>query len=167
MAKKDLVGKDCIAGLNRAAKYELGHFHMYSQMANIMQQTGYFGARDYFLSDAKEEIGHYQGHVDLLNKLGVLGDMPALTPLVPNKIMTLREIIDIAYDQMVELLEFYREFYSKIEEEYPDIANHINHYLKLQDDAVGYYGDIIATMTAEKNNPNINMIIDKRLGKDA
>jgi ferritin len=93
--------------------------------------------------------------------------MATLPTLVPEQFesKTLMDAIENAYANELDLLMYYRDLYNEEGKEYPEIAEHLMFYLKTQREAVGFYGDIIAMFTSEKNNPNINMIIDQKLGK--
>jgi ferritin len=162
--KAPLITKSCIKKLDKAIEFELGHFYLYKKLANSMQMLGYFGAQDYFLEESKEEAEHYQKHVDFLNDEGVMATLPTLVP-EQFESKTLMDAIENAYANELDLLMYYRDLYNEEGKEYPEIAEHLMFYLKTQREAVGFYGDIIAMFTSEKNNPNINMIIDQKLGK--
>jgi ferritin len=160
--KQALINAGCVKKFESALKFELGHFYLYSMLANKMQMLGYFGAFDYFLAESREEVTHYQKHIDFLNDEGVLPKLPTLVP-EKNEPSSLKEAIQTAYDNELDLLKYYREMYHEEEEEYAEVGTHLIFFLDTQRVAVGFYGDILATMESEKNNPNINMIIDKKL----
>jgi hypothetical protein len=162
--KKPLLDASCIKKLEKAVQYELGHFYLYKMLANKMQMLGYFGAQEYFLAESKEEETHYQKHVDFLNDEGVLTKLPTLTP-EKDDISSLKEGIESAYENELDLLKYYRELYKEEAMEYPEIAAHLNFFLDTQREAVGFYGDILAMFESEKDNHNICMIIDHKLKK--
>lgn len=160
--KKVLISKSCIKKFERAMEFELGHFYLYKKLANTMQMLGYFGAMDYFLAESKEEEEHYQKHVDFLNDEGVLAYLPTLSP-EPFTAATLMDAIKDAFSNEYDLLEYYRQMYKTEGNEFPEIAEHLMFFLRTQREAVGFYGDILSMYESEANNPNINMIIDKKL----
>jgi ferritin len=161
--KKPLLNADCIKSFEKALEWELTHFYMYKLLANKCQMLGYFGAQDYFLMESGEEEEHYQKHVDFLNDEGVLAKLPILAPQKDSGISSLYKAIEMAYDNELELLEYYREMYKEEVMEYPEVATHLDFFLDTQREAVGFYGDIIAMFESEKDNPNICMVIDKKL----
>lgn len=163
--KKPLLDAECVKKFEKAIKYELGHFYLYSMLANKMQAIGYFGAMDYFLAESKEEVTHYQKHIDFLNDEGVLPQLPVLTPEKNDTVKSLYDAIETAYENELDLLKYYRELYKQEEEEYAEIGAHLIFFLDTQREAVGFYGDILAMFETEKNNPNICMIIDQKLKK--
>lgn len=162
--KKELLSASCIKSLNKAIEYELGHFYLYKLLANKMQGLGYFGAQKYFLAESAEENDHYQKHVDFLNDLGIVAKLPTLAP-EKDEVTSLIDAIQIAYDNELDLLNYYRKLYSQEEEEYPEIAEHLNFYLKTQREAVGFYGDMLARLDLVKNDSCGILIIDKELKK--
>jgi ferritin len=161
--KKPLLDAGCIKKFEKALQYELGHFYMYKLLANKCQMMGYFGAMDYFLAESKEEEEHYQKHIDFLNDEGVLGKLPTLVPEKDSDVKSLHDSIDMAYENELDLLKYYREMYKEEAMEYPEIASYLNFFLDTQREAVGFYGDILAMFESEKDNPNICMVIDAKL----
>ena len=97
-----------------------------------------------------------------MNDEGILPKLPTLVPETDSA-TSLKEAIQMAYDNELDLLKYYREMYNEEEEEYAEVGQHLLFFLETQRTAVGFYGDLLATMESEKNNPNINMIIDKKL----
>ena len=162
--KKPLLNADCIKSFEKALEGELTHFYMYKMLANKCQMLGYFGAQDYFLTESGEEEEHYQKHVDFLNDEGVLAKLPVLAP-EKDSATSLKDTIQIAYDNELDLLEYYREMYKEEVMEYPEVATHLSFFLNTQREAVGFYGDILSMFESEKDNPNICMVIDHKLKK--
>lgn len=161
--KKQLLSASCLKKFDKAVQYELGHFYMYKLLANKMQMLGYFGAMDYFLAESKEEEEHYQKHVDFLNDEGILAKLPTLVPEKDNSVECICSALEMAYENELDLLVYYREMYREEAMEYPEIAAHLNFFLDTQRAAVGFYGDMLSLAETEKNNPNIKMIIDEKL----
>lgn len=160
--KKSLLDASCMKKFELAIEYELSHFYLYKLLANKMQQIGYFGAQAYFLKESSEELEHYQKHVDFLNDEGILAKLPDLSP-EKDEITSIKDAINVAYENELDLLKYYRGMYKEEAMEYPEIASHLNFFLDTQKDAVGFYGDILAMLETEESNPNINIIIDSKL----
>ena len=161
MAKKELLGKSCIKGFEKAIEYELGHFYLYKMLANCMQTVGYFGAQAYFLAESNEEQEHYQKHIDFLNDLGITPKLPTLSP--ESNVSTLQEAIETAYENEYDLLKYYRKLYNDEVAEYPDVAEHLKFFIKTQVEAIGFYGDILARLETLKGDTCGFLIIDQEL----
>lgn len=161
--KKSLLSESCLKSLNQGVEFELGHFYLYKVLANKMQQSGYHGAQAYFLKESNEELEHYQKHVDFINDMGGLAKLPTLAP--ESFSGELDDAMKDAYDNEYDLLKFYKKLWKSEAMENPEIAEHINFYLKTQVEHVGFYGDLIALMEDEKDNPNICMVVDDKLAK--
>lgn len=162
--KQGLLDQSCVATFDKAIKYELGHFYLYTHLANAMQTIGYFGAQEYFLAESKEEVQHYQKHIDFINDLGNFTTLPTL---VPEKVIpkTLEQALKLAYDNELDLLEYYRTMYNEEGKEYPEISDHLMFYLKTQREAVGFYGDMLARLSLVKDDSCGILLIDKELKK--
>lgn len=164
MTKKPLLDKDCVSKFEAAIKYEFGHFYLYKHLAIAMQAVGYFGAQEYFDKESAEENEHAQKHIQFLNDMGVKAKLPTLSPESESQ-TTLYDAIDLAYENEKDLLDYYKDMYKAEVMENPQVAEHLHFFIKTQVDAVGLYGDILATMESEKENKNICVVIDHKLKK--
>lgn len=162
--KRILINDGCIKKFETAIEFELSHFYMYKSLANKMQELGYFGAKDYYLTESAEEETHYQKHIDFLNDVGVLPKLPSIT-VDSNVMQSLKDSVIIAYENELDLLKYYRDMYREEAMEYPEIASYLNFFLDTQREAVGFYGDILSMFDIEASNPNINMVIDHKFKK--
>jgi ferritin len=162
--RKPLIDKSCTSKIEAAIKYELGHFYLYKHLAICMQAVGYFGAMDYFLAESKEEDDHALKHINFLNDMGVMAKLPSLSPEkeVPTE---LYEALELAFENEKDLLDYYKSLYREEVLENPEIAEHLNFYIKTQVEAVGFYGDMLSLMESEKDNKNVCMIVDSKLKK--
>lgn len=161
--KKELLPKSCVKKLEQAIEYELGHMYLYKVLANAMQASGYFGAQAYFLEESKEEETHYQKHVNFLNDMGVLPKLPTLAP--ESFEGEIQDALQMAFDNELDLLNFYRKVWKEEGMEAPEVASYLNEFLNIQREHVGFYGDFLALMEDEKDNKNICMIVDEKLEK--
>lgn len=160
--RKPLIDKDCVSKIETGIKYELGHFYLYKHLAICMQAVGYFGAQAYFEKESLEENEHAQKHINFLNDVGVMAKLPTITPEkeVPNDLYA---AIELAYENEKDLLGYYKDVYKEEVVENPEIAEHLNFYIKTQVEAVGFYGDILATLESEKDNKNACLVVDSML----
>ena len=162
--RKPLIDKDCVSKIEVALKYELGHYYLYKHLAIAMQAYGYFGSAAYFEKESEEENGHAQKHIQFLNDMGVVAKLPTLAPEKDTP-ETLYDAIEMAYENEKDLLEAYQDMYKEEVVETPVVAVHLNQFIQLQVEAVGFYGDLLATMESEKDNKNVCMVIDHKLKK--
>ena len=160
--RKPLIDKDCVSKLETALKYELGHFYLYKHLAICMQAVGYFGAQAYFEKESLEENEHAQKHINFLNDMGAMAKLPTLAPEkeVPNELYA---AIELAYENEKDLLDYYKGIYKEEVVENPEIAEHLNFFIRAQVEAVGFYGDILATLESEKDNKNACLVVDSML----
>lgn len=160
--RKPLIDKDCVSKIETGIKYELGHFYLYKHLAICMQAVGYFGAQAYFEKESLEENEHAQRHISFLNDVGVMAKLPTITPEkeVPNDLYA---AIELAYENEKDLLGYYKDVYKEEVVENPEVAEHLNFFIKTQVEAVGFYGDILATLESEKDNKNACLVVDSML----
>lgn len=160
--RKPLISADCQKKLQDALKYELGHFYLYKHLAICMQAVGYFGAMDYFLEESIEENGHAHKHVNFLNDMGAMAKLPTLAPEKETP-KDLYEALELAFENEKDLLDYYKGVYKEEVVENPEIAEHLNFFIRTQVEAVGFYGDMLALLENEKDNKNVCMIVDEKL----
>ena len=93
-----------------------------------------------------------------------MAKLPSLSPEkeVPTE---LYEALELAFENEKDLLDYYKSLYKEEVLENPEIAEHLNFYIKTQVEAVGFYGDMLSLMESEKDNKNICMIVDSKLKK--
>lgn len=158
-----LLDKECEAKFAKVMATELLHAQMYHQLANSMQAIGYFGAQKKFLAEVPEETGHYQKHVDFVNDLGAIIDIPAV-PTLQYQPETLAGALKIAYDAEVKFLNDYKNFVTT-EAGKPEIVEHLWFYINVQRTTVGEYMDLLARVDLVKDNPAALLLIDQELGQ--
>jgi len=160
--RKPLIDKDCVSKIETALKYELGHFYLYKHLAICMQAVGYFGAQAYFEKESSEENEHAQKHINFLNDMGAMAKLPTLAPEkeVPNELYA---AIELAYENEKDLLDYYKGIYKEEVVENPQIAEHLNYFIRKQVESVGLYGDLLATLESEKDNKNACLVVDSML----
>lgn len=104
--KKTLINTTEQSGINEAIVNELSAEAMYRGLANAAQYIGLFGFQKYFLNEAANEAKHYQRLVDAANDLGFLPTYEVTTPIVSTEPA---EMINIAAEAELKLLDFYSE----------------------------------------------------------
>jgi ferritin len=159
--KEVLISEACVTKFNEALYQEMYVSHLYHHVANKMQMLGYFGAQSFFMGESKDELEHFQKIVDFLNDVGSLAEMPAV-PAMKEEVDSLMGALRMAYEQEVELMNFYSEFYKMAE---PVCQEILLNFIKIQRKAVGEYGDLIARLEIIKDDPCGFIIFDQELKK--
>ena len=130
--------------LMRGLTQELVQASLWKSLANQMQKCGYFGTQKYFLKESEEELGHYQIIVDFFNDLGDMAEVPAIEAPTA-KAEEIGDALVIAYNKEVEVYNLYKELYAIAQAEDSVVAQFLLQFLQIQKEAVGAYGDLIAT----------------------
>lgn len=160
---KSLLTPSIKNGLQQAIEYELYQSNLWKHIANQLQRLGLFGGQKYFLAESAEELTHYQILVDGINDFGDVADMPKIDA-IKDKIESLEDALQIAYDMEVEVYKFYKKIYSTIEEEDCAVAQFLLQFIVFQREAVGAYGDLISKyIIAEKTKEILEF--DEYLGE--
>lgn len=159
--KQVLISESCVEKFNQALYQEMYVSHLYHHVANHMQMLGYFGAQKFFFAESQDELTHFQKIVDFLNDVGTVAKMPAI-PSMTEEVDSLMGALQMAYDQEVELLNFYTEFYKMAD---PTCQEVLLGFIKIQRTASGEYADLIARLEIIKDDPCGLLIFDQELGK--
>lgn len=159
--KQVLIPEYCVEKFNEALYQEMYVSHLYHHVANHMQMMGYFGAQTFFLNESKDELTHFQKVVDFLNDIGEVAKMPSI-PAMNEEVTSLMGALTMAYEQEVELMNFYSEFYKMGE---PVCQQILLEFIEIQRKASGEYGDLIARLEIIKDDPCGLLMFDQELGK--
>ena len=143
MLPKSLLSVGMKKGLQDAIQVELQQASLWKSLANQMQRLGYFGSQKYFLAESAEELTHYQMHVEFINDRGDCADLPKIDA-VNDKVKTIGDALDIAYEIELDVYNQYKDFYEKAEDEDVVVAQYLLQFLQIQRQAVGQYGDLLA-----------------------
>jgi ferritin len=143
MLPKSLLSVGMKKGLQDAIQVELQQASLWKSLANQMQRLGYFGSQKYFLAESAEELTHYQMHVEFINDMGDCADLPKIDA-VNDKVKTIGDALDIAYEIELDVYNQYKDFYEKAEDEDVVVAQYLLQFLQIQRQAVGQYGDLLA-----------------------
>lgn len=140
---KTLLSKDMKEGMQDAVQVELQQSNLWKSLANQMQRLGYFGSQKYFLAESAEELTHYQMHVEFMNDMGDCADLPKIDA-VNDKVKTIGDALEVGYEIELDVYNQYKEFYEKAFSEDVIVAQYLLKFLKIQRQAVGHYGDLLA-----------------------
>jgi ferritin len=160
---KSLLSKDMREGLQDAVQVELQQSNLWKSLANQMQRLGYFGSQKYFLAESAEELTHYQMHVEFMNDMGDCADLPKIDA-INDKVKTIGDALDIAYEIELDVYNQYKDFYEKAEDEDVVVAQYLLQFLQIQREAVGQYGDLLAKYKVAEETKEI-LFFDKSMGK--
>lgn len=138
--------------LAKSLQSELFAHFLYSQIANELQRLGYFGTEKYFRAESIDEFKHYEILVNFYNDMGDCAKIPTLPPINPS-VNNIGDALNIAYKTELDLMRQYEDFYSSIEEDDPVTAQFLLHFLKIQADSIGEFGDFISRY--EKNPSDV------------
>lgn len=122
---------------------ELYASSLYKSLANQNERLGFFGARDFYLKESADELTHYQRISDFMNAMGDMADIPKIEA-IKDKITTIGEALHISYETELDLLNHYKEFYKKAEEEDCAVAQFLLQFIEIQRLSVGEFGDLIS-----------------------
>lgn len=147
--------------LQDAVQQELYASHLYKHVSNYMQRAGYFGAQKFFAGEAADELEHYEKHVQFLNDMGDVADVPGL-PAISQKPGQLEAAIQLGYDTELALGQKYEGWYRTATSEMT--RQHLFQFLEIQRKSIGEYGDWLARIERAAGDECGIIIIDKELG---
>ncbi len=162
MAVKNQLSPEVEGILADAVHAELYTSHLYRHVANQLQRLGYFGAQKFFLSEAGDELEHYQRHVDYINDRGSVAAVPALADAI-DPVGSLRDALELAYETELDLQEQYAAWFGQVD---VITQQHLLQFIEIQRQAVGEYGDLIARLDRAGDDPCGVLLIDQELGKN-
>ncbi len=147
--------------IQEAVQQELYASHLYKQVANHMQRVGFFGAQTFFAGEAEDELKHYGLHVQFLNDMGDVAQVPDL-PLISQKPSGLEAALQLGYDTELSLGQKYEAWYRAATSEMT--RQHLLQFLEIQRKSIGEYGDWLARIERAAGDECGLLIIDKELG---
>ena len=161
---KNLLTAEMTEWLQKSIASELYASHLYKHIANQMQFVGFFGAQKFWLKESADELTHYQIHVDFMNDMGTVAQLPAIQPIKEN-ISTIEDALAVAYNTELALLNQYKEFYKIAEDQDCIVDVYLHQFIDIQRKAVGEYGDLIARYTRCCKNEAAILEFDEYLGE--
>lgn len=144
MPVKSLLKPEVKKMLVVSGQSELYAHHLYIHIANRLQGIGFFGTQKFFEKESADELTHYYKLRDFVNDMGDVFDMPAIEACT-DKIQNLGDALQVYYDTELDLMEQYKKFYDKIEDDFGDCitAQFLLQFLEIQRTSVGEAGDFI------------------------
>ena len=137
---KALLTKEEVELINSLGHEELKASQTYLHLSNCMKTIAFFGAEKFFMNDMNEQI-----EVRALEAINV-------------EVEELMEAFEVAIEMEMDLLAKYEAAWDKCS---PKMKPLIHHYMEIQVESVGEYGDLIARLS-RTNEP---IFIDQELGK--
>jgi ferritin len=154
MLVKSLLSPSMKRGMQEAIYIELYQSNLWKSLANQLQRLGYFGSQKYFLAESAEELTHYQMHVEFMNDMGDCADLPKIDA-VTEKVNNIGDALDAGYSIELDVYNQYKDFYKKAEDEDVVVAQYLLKFLKIQRQAVGHYGDLLAKYKVAESTKEI------------
>jgi ferritin len=146
-----------ISVINDLAQMELEASQLYLHLSNSMKSINFFGAASFFLNESNTEREHYGKLEDFMNNMGEQIEVRAISA-VKMPINELMEAFEKALEAEIDLLGEYEEAWESCS---PKVKALFHHFIEIQTESVGEYGDLIARLS-RTNEP---ILIDQELAK--
>jgi ferritin len=162
--KNNLLSAHVESKLNELIGQELHAMYTYVAAANWCQENGYLRAYDFFLGESKDE----KEHSEILQKYMLdMGSCPELDDIdMPEAdYECLNCVIEAALEMETALGKMYSEFASDIMSEDFMTLTKIQDFIKIQTDAIGFYGDICAAGEGLSSDKFQQLMLEKILVK--
>jgi ferritin len=162
--KEQILSEPVKAKLNSLIGEELKAMYTYVYAANWCQNAGYLKAYDFFLKESGEEKEHSEALQKYILDLGCTPELHQIE--APEfEFESLTDVIYAAYDMEVSLGEQYSEFASEVVSVDAMTLTKIQDFIKIQTEAIGFYGDICSVSQGLSNNKFEQLILEKALVK--
>lgn len=162
--KNNLLSAHVESKLNELIGQELHAMYTYVAAANWCQENGYLRAYDFFLGESADE----KKHSEILQKYMLdMGACPELEDIdAPDAdYECLNCVIEAALDMETALGKMYSEFASDIMSEDFMTLTKIQDFIKIQTEAIGFYGDICAAGEGLSKDKFQQLMLEKILVK--
>jgi ferritin len=162
--KNNLLSAHVESKLNELIGQELHAMYTYVAAANWCQENGYLRAYDFFLGESKDE----KEHSEILQKYMLdMGSCPQLDDIdTPDAdYECLNCVIEAALEMETALGKMYSEFASDIMSEDFMTLTKIQDFIKIQTEAIGFYGDICAAGEGLSKDKFQQLMLEKILVK--
>ena len=149
--------------LQEAVQAELQAAQLYRHLSNQCQRLGYFGAAKFFKTESHSELEHYEKLSNYFNVRGSVAQVPGTseeTDVIPD----LESALSLAYDVEIELGVKYSHWYTSLLTVDPTTADFLLHFLEIQRDSIGEYGDLISRLKLAENDKAAIMMLDSEMG---
>jgi len=143
--------------INKLGVEELTASQTYLHLSNTMKTIGFFGAEKFFMNESNSEREHYNKLEAFMNDMNEQIEVRTLQA-VNIEIDDLMEAFEHALEMEMNLLGQYEAAWDKSSAKLKPL---LHHFIELQVESVGEYGDLIARLS-RTNEP---ILIDQELGK--
>lgn len=154
---ENLLNPKEIEMINDLGQMELEASQLYLHLANSMKSINFFGAASFFIKESNTEREHYSKLEDFMNNMGEQLEVRAISA-VKSPVNELMEAFEKALEAEVDLLGEYEDAWEKGS---PKVKALFHHFIELQTESVGEYGDLIARLS-RTSEP---ILIDQELAK--
>lgn len=154
---KKLLTSQEVEMINKLGVEELTASQTYLHLSNTMKTIGFFGAEKFFMNESNSEREHYNKLEAFMNDMNEQIEVRTLQA-VNIEIDDLMEAFEHALEMEMNLLGQYEAAWDKSS---PKLKPLLHHFIELQVESVGEYGDLIARLS-RTNEP---ILIDQELGK--
>lgn len=154
---ENLLNPKEIEMINDLGQMELEASQLYLHLANSMKSINFFGAASFFVKESNTEREHYSKLEDFMNNMGEQLEVRAISA-VKSPVNELMEAFEKALEAEVDLLGEYEDAWEKGS---PKVKALFHHFIELQTESVGEYGDLIARLS-RTSEP---ILIDQELAK--
>ena len=154
---ENLLNPKEIEMINDLGQMELEASQLYLHLANSMKSINFFGAASFFIKESNTEREHYGKLEDFMNNMGEQLEVRAISA-VKSPVNELMEAFEKALEAEVDLLGEYEDAWEKGS---PKVKALFHHFIELQTESVGEYGDLIARLS-RTSEP---ILIDQELAK--
>lgn len=162
--KNNLLSAHVESKLNELIGQELHAMYTYVAAANWCQENGYLRAYDFFLGESADE----KLHSEILQKYMLdMGSCPQLDDIdTPDAdYECLNCVIEGALEMETELGMMYSRFASELTNEDFMTLTKIQDFIKIQTEAIGFYGDICAAGEGLSKDKFQQLMLEKILVK--
>jgi ferritin len=154
---KKLLTSQEVEMINKLGVEELTASQTYLHLSNTMKTIGFFGAEKFFMNESNSEREHYSKLEAFMNDMNEQIEVRTLQA-VNIEIDDLMEAFEHALEMEMNLLGQYEAAWDKSSAKLKPL---LHHFIELQVESVGEYGDLIARLS-RTNEP---ILIDQELGK--
>lgn len=162
--KKNLLSSKVEAKLNELIGQELHAMYTYVAAANWCQDNGFLRAYDFFIKESGDE----KVHSEILQRYMLdMGAVPSLNDIDTPEMEynSLTELIYAALDMETGLGKMYAKFASDISGEDFMTLTKVQDFIKIQTEAIGFYGDICAASHGLSDDKFQQLMLEKILVK--
>jgi ferritin len=154
---KKLLTTQEVEMINKLGVEELTASQTYLHLSNTMKTIGFFGAEKFFMNESNSEREHYNKLEAFMNDMNEQIEVRTIQA-VNIEIDDLMEAFEHALEMEMNLLGQYEAAWDKSSAKLKPL---LHHFIELQVESVGEYGDLIARLS-RTNEP---ILIDQELGK--